>query len=93
MKRAQHWVILVSVSVCAAHTTHAQQQDRAMVTIPPTTGTAMAVAPPTQNGESAVWITTNGAVFYCVRRPAPEPDKSPAGTLGCTGGRLRVPQD
>ena len=43
------------------------------VAIPVTSGTAMAVAP-LQNGESAVWITTEGAVFYCVHLVGPDPE-------------------
>jgi hypothetical protein len=80
---------LIGALVWPAHAVHAQQQSP-VVPIPPTNGTAMAVAP-SQNGESAVWITSGGFVFYCVHRPAPDPDKAPAGGIACSGGHMPVP--
>ena len=83
MKTLRHWAILMGTLVWAAQTAQAQQPPTPSMT----SGTAMAVAP-LQNGESAVWITTEGAVFYCMHVPAPEPDKNPAGGISCTGGRI-----
>ena len=85
--------ILLVPLICAAQIVHAQQpqQKPAVPTPPRTTGTGAAIAvAPLQNGESAVWIVTEDAVFYCVHRPAPEPEKNPAGGIQCTGGRIPV---
>ena len=82
-------LVLIGALVCMPRAAHAQQQSSG-VPIPPTNGTAMAVAP-SQNGQSAVWITTGGFVYYCVHVPAPEPDKAPAGGIACSGGHLARP--
>jgi hypothetical protein len=91
MKQIRLCAILLGFLICGPQIAHAQQpQQKPAVPSPPrTTSTAIAVAP-LQNGESAVWIATEDAVFYCVHRPAPEPEKSPAGGIQCTGGRIPV---
>ena len=82
-------LVLIGALVCTPPAAHAQQQAPAAPTSP-TNGTAMAIAP-SQNGQSAVWITTGGFVYYCVHVPAPEPDKAPAGGIACSGGHLARP--
>jgi hypothetical protein len=82
-------LVLIGALLCVPHAAHAQQQSSG-VPIPPTSGTAMAIAP-SQNGDSAVWITTGDFVYYCVHRPAPDPDKAPAGGIACSGGHLARP--
>ena len=78
-------LVLIGALVCMIPAARAQQQAPAPSLA--TNGTAMAVAP-SQNGQSAVWITTGGFVYYCV---APDPDKAPAGGIACSGGHLARP--
>jgi hypothetical protein len=83
-------LVLISALVCMPLAARAQQQAPAAAPGLATNGTAMAIAP-SQNGQSAVWISTGGFVYYCVHVPAPDPDKAPAGGIACSGGHLARP--
>jgi hypothetical protein len=83
-------LVLIGALVCMPLGAHAQQQPPAAGPSLTTNGTVMAVAP-SQNGQSAVWITTGDFVYYCVHVPAPDPDKAPAGGIACSGGHLARP--